>query len=91
MGDLVARSLDGLEYLVEGYDNPLMPLDKIGCDQVILGRKVTVNSGLGDACLLDDRVNADGTNAFFVKKRARDSQDLLRYGVLMGDLSLALR
>jgi len=50
---------------------------EIGCHEVVLGWEVSIEGRLGNVCLFDDSIYADGANTFAIKKRAGGGKDLI--------------
>ncbi|GAA4163780.1 hypothetical protein GCM10023069_12780 [Shinella granuli] len=75
--DLISRVRLGFQSFVEGTDNPFVAILKIGRDEMVFRREVSIERRLCDVRFLDDAIYADSTNAFAVEKRSGGCDDLV--------------
>jgi len=74
------RSLRFQGLMKRAYDS-IVALLQIGCNEMVLGRKVAIERCLGYVRFVDDSIYPDGANAFTIKKRTGGCQDLMCYGL----------
>lgn len=75
--DLIPRSLRCIQNLLKRTDNTVVAILEIGCNEMVLGREVSIEGCLRNLRFFDDPIDANGADTFAIKKRSGGDKDLV--------------
>lgn len=84
-GECVGGRGRGVDCAVEPLPEPGVGVIEVRGDQIVLGREVPVQGGLGDTGTLDDQVDSDRVEAVFVEQPAGRAQHPVPSGLGLDD------